>query len=151
MSDTSVVIMVVDASDRERLDLARSELVGALSDQALAGCSVVVAANKQDVHSALGAEEVADALGLRGLRGHAWRVVETSAASGQGLDEMLDAAATPEGSLLSGEDSLKHEPEQGLLDRALPHPPRKRSLSRVSSRWSFRLARDVQHMLSQAI
>lgn len=151
VSDTSVVIMIVDASDEERLDVARTELVGALSDQALAGCSVVVAANKQDVQGALSGEEVAAALGLSGLRGHKWRVVETCAASGEGLDELLDATAVVmQGSFVSCEESLEPA-EESFLCRAGPQTPRKRSLSRAGSRWSFRIARDVQHMLSQAL
>lgn len=156
VSDTSVIIMVVDASDEERLDLARTELVGALSDQALTGCSVVVAANKQDVQGALGGEDVAAALGMSGLRGHTWRVIETSAATGEGLDELLDAVSMLEGSFASSEDSTsppRHETEESFLSRAGPQTPRKSAagLSRTSSRWSFRMARDLQHMLSQAL
>lgn len=154
MSDTSIVIMVVDASDKERLDLARTELVGALSDQALTGCSVVVAANKQDVQGALGSEDVAAALGMSGLRGHRWRVIETSAATGEGLDDLLDAVSTLDGSFVSGEDSTspaRPETEESFLSRAGPQTPRKTGLSRTNSRWGFRMAKDLQFMLSQAL
>jgi len=154
VSDSSAVIMVVDASDERNLDLARAELVGALSDQALACCSVVVAANKQDVPSALGCDDVAAALGLSGLRGHAWRVVGTSAASSEGLDEVLDAVFALDSRFASSDECTspsRPEPEESFLSPARPQIARKRGFSRPSSRWSFRIAREVQHMLSQAL
>jgi ADP-ribosylation factor-like protein 2 len=61
---TDGVVWVVDSSDLARLRDARHELESLLKEERLAGATLLVLANKQDVEGALGLEEISAALGL---------------------------------------------------------------------------------------
>ena len=56
---TDGLIWVVDSSDRERLGICRDELVSLLKEDRLAGASLLIVANKQDVPGSLTPSEVA--------------------------------------------------------------------------------------------
>jgi ADP-ribosylation factor-like protein 2 len=116
---TDGVVWVVDSSDLARLRDAAAELRGLLKEERLAGATLLVLANKQDVAGALGLEEISRALGLVaedggkeggggdataaaaaaaaaeetasaiGKRRH-WRVAACSARTGAGLEEAFD-------------------------------------------------------------
>lgn len=99
---------VVDSSDSLRLDDAAAELRALLSEERLAGATLLVFANKQDLAGSLSHEQIRDvsaghmwdqsrhqltytqALGLEAIASHKWRIVPCSAISGVGLDEGLD-------------------------------------------------------------
>ncbi|CAM9808476.1 unnamed protein product [Phaeothamnion confervicola] len=89
---TDGLVWVVDAADRARLDICRSELADLLKQEKLAGASLLVFANKQDLAGALPPDEIAKALGLRaeafGTR-H-WSILGCSAVTGAGLVEGMD-------------------------------------------------------------
>jgi len=61
---TDGVVWVVDSSDLARLRDARRELESLLGEERLAGATLLVLANKQDVAGALGLAAVSAALGL---------------------------------------------------------------------------------------
>ena len=61
---TDGLIWVVDSSDRHRLELCRSELQELLTQEKLAGASLLILANKQDLAGAASAEEIAKILCL---------------------------------------------------------------------------------------
>ena len=86
---TDGLIWVVDSADRRRLRDCREELAALLSQEKLAGASVLILANKQDMAGALGGDEIADALGLHGeiFKRRHWRVLPCSAFTGDGLVE----------------------------------------------------------------
>ena len=74
---TRAIIFVVDCTDHERIDEARTELhVHVLSwdDYLQKDLPVLVYANKQDVPKAMSSAEVAEKLGLYDLRGNPWHV-----------------------------------------------------------------------------
>ncbi|RSH81286.1 uncharacterized protein EHS24_008728 [Apiotrichum porosum] len=87
---TDAVVWVVDSSDSLRLDDAAAELRALLSEERLAGATLLVFANKQDLAGSLSHEQIRDALGLEAIASHKWRIVPCSAISGVGLDEGLD-------------------------------------------------------------
>ena len=58
--------------------------------QRLAGASLLVFANKQDMKGALTAAEIAEGLGLSDLRGRPWHCQSAVATQGLGLYEGLD-------------------------------------------------------------
>jgi ADP-ribosylation factor-like protein 2 len=62
---TDGLIWVVDCADRRRLADCRDELAGLLAQEKLAGASVLILANKQDLTGALPADDIAEALDLR--------------------------------------------------------------------------------------
>lgn len=102
---TDGLVFVVDASEpgNDRLILARHELERLLHEERLAGASLLVWANKQDVAGARSAEEIAEILGLTGgdgaesdegtpslLRHRHWSIKACSAVTGEGVQEGLD-------------------------------------------------------------
>lgn len=92
-----VFLVVVDASGgASALAQARLQLSKALASGVLRDRRVVVAANKQDIHGSRSGSEVSLAvLGADDVSGLQLRVVETSAETGQGLEELVSALASP--------------------------------------------------------
>jgi ADP-ribosylation factor-like protein 2 len=114
---TDGLVWVVDSSDLARLKDAAAELRTLLGEERLAGATLLVLANKQDVAGALKLDEISRALGLVvgaaeedkgegpedgsapssssslvgaiGKRRH-WRVAACSARTGEGLEEAFD-------------------------------------------------------------
>lgn len=82
---------MIDSSDRDRIDISRSELLTMLSEDELAGVPLLVFCNKQDVEGSLRPEEVSEKLGLAGgEKGREWSVRGSCATKGEGLEEGLD-------------------------------------------------------------
>jgi len=82
---------VIDSSDRDRLQISRSELLTLLSEDELLSVPVLVFANKQDIQGAMKPEEISDALGLAGVEtNRPWSVRGSSALKGDGLEEGMD-------------------------------------------------------------
>jgi ADP-ribosylation factor-like protein 1 len=89
-ANTDCVIYVVDCVDRERLGIAKSELVAMLEEEELKNSLLLVFANKQDIEGAMSPAEVSAALGLSALKNRTWQIVKTSALKGDGLDEAME-------------------------------------------------------------
>lgn len=87
---TDAVIMVVDSTDRERVQLARQELHRALDTDVLQGAHLLLLANKQDLRDAMGPGQLSTELALTDIRGRQWRIQGSSAVTGEGLKEGLD-------------------------------------------------------------
>ncbi len=90
---TDGLIWVVDSADQVRLEICRKELCGLLEQEKLAGASLLIFANKQDVRGALTAEEIAEALGLRensSFQNRHWSIRGCSAVTGEGLVDGMD-------------------------------------------------------------
>ncbi len=84
------LIFVVDSSDKQRLEEAKSELTKLLEEEDLQGAHVLVFANKQDVVGAATVADVRDRLGLTNIRSHNWFIQPTCAIKGEGLHDGLD-------------------------------------------------------------
>ncbi|KAK4699631.1 ADP-ribosylation factor-like protein 2, partial [Phenoliferia sp. Uapishka_3] len=84
---TDAVIWVVDSSDRERMEDCRRELAGLLQEERLAGASLLVFANKQDIKGSLTSEEIAEALQLDQLTSHTSHIQPCSAKGGSEGDD----------------------------------------------------------------
>ena len=63
---TDGIIWVVDSVDRWRLEECKAQLHDLLGQEKLAGASLLVFANKQDLGGALSYQEIADILDLKG-------------------------------------------------------------------------------------
>lgn len=84
------LIFVVDSTDHEGLEIAKSELAEILGEKCLQNTAVLVLANKQDLPQAMPKDEVALKLGL-----HKWPrdrcvVKPVCAVDGSGLSDALD-------------------------------------------------------------
>ena len=84
---TDAVFLVVDSTDRGRLQLARAEAERLLRSDDLRGAVLLVLANKQDLADAMGPAELCDALGLHAIKSHDWHIQACSAKTGAGLNE----------------------------------------------------------------
>jgi len=95
------LIWVVDSADKRRLDNCREELQILLKEEKLAGASLLIFANKQDLPGALSHQQISDALGLSErvnyeegqcsiVANRHWKIVDCSAITGQGLLEGMN-------------------------------------------------------------
>ena len=95
---TDGIIWVVDSGDRRRMSLVREELAQVLKQERLAGASLLIMANKNDLQGSLSAEEIAGASGLRLeqelLKGQThtrhWTIHGCSAVTGEGLSQGIE-------------------------------------------------------------
>jgi ADP-ribosylation factor-like protein 2 len=91
---TDGLIWVVDSSDVYRLELCRDELSQLLSQERLAGVSILVYANKQDVEGALSVEEIAQVLDIANMndqfKHRHWKIQDCSAVTEKGLTAGMD-------------------------------------------------------------
>lgn len=89
---TDGLIFVIDSTDKRRLDIVASELQQLLKQEKLAGASLLIFANKQDLKGALNKEEIAQVLNLEniGAGGRHWQIVACSAWTGDGLIDGID-------------------------------------------------------------
>ncbi|OWZ63692.1 hypothetical protein AYX14_06664 [Cryptococcus neoformans] len=87
---TDAVVWVVDSSDRMRMEDCRDELKELLHEERLAGATLLVFANKQDLGGSMTLEEIRDALELRSIISHRWIVYPCSAFTGKNLDDGMN-------------------------------------------------------------
>ena len=100
---TDGLIWVVDSADRTRLQMCRHELDQLLQQERLAGASLLIFANKQDVAGALSTSEISQVLGLlvegddssssnsnKRYENRHWHIHRCSAVTGEGLAEGMD-------------------------------------------------------------
>lgn len=89
---TDGLIWVVDSADRARLQDCKAELQVLLQQERLAGASLLVFANKQDIEGALTAEQIREELGLDQITAtkRHWRIEACSAFTGAGLPAGVD-------------------------------------------------------------
>jgi len=90
--DVDVLVYVVDAADKRRLEETGLELVQLLNEERLAGVSLLVFANKMDLVTALPPGEVSQALNLHTIRDRKWHIQGCSAKTGDGIQEGLEWA-----------------------------------------------------------
>jgi len=90
----NAIIYVIDSNDRERMGTAKAELDRLLRDPTLAGATLLVLCNKQDLPQRLAPGQIVEILGLKSepelVRGRKWFVQGCCAHSGDGLFEGLD-------------------------------------------------------------
>ncbi|PMD24033.1 ADP-ribosylation factor family protein [Hyaloscypha hepaticicola] len=87
---TDALIWVVDATDRLRIDDCREELHGLLQEERLSGASLLVFANKTDVHGCMDEAEIQEGLKLNAIKTHKWHIIRCSAITGANLEEGLE-------------------------------------------------------------
>lgn len=89
---TDGLIFVIDSADQRRMEMCKVELHQLLTQEKLAGASLLIFANKQDLSGALTQEEIAKVLDLTtiGETGRHWRIVGCSAWTGDGLIQGVD-------------------------------------------------------------
>ncbi|ORZ39568.1 ADP-ribosylation factor-like 2-like protein [Catenaria anguillulae PL171] len=79
---TDALVWVVDSADRRRLEDCKAELHALLMEERLAGASLLVFANKQDLPGALSPKELHHVLDLDSIKSHRWNIIACSAVTG---------------------------------------------------------------------
>jgi len=87
---TDGLVWVVDSTDKRRLADCVQELHQLLVEERLAGATLLVFANKQDVPGALSAEEIKEVLDLDNIKTHHWSILPCSAVTGKNLVKGID-------------------------------------------------------------
>mmetsp|Transcript_230 Transcript_230/g.856 ORF Transcript_230/g.856 Transcript_230/m.856 type:complete len:178 (-) Transcript_230:84-617(-) len=87
--NTELLIYVVDASDRKRIDEAGFELDEILGEENLATVPLLVFANKADLLQAKSADEIAEALSLFNIKDRPWQIQSCSGKTAFGLEQGL--------------------------------------------------------------
>jgi len=89
-ANTNAIIYVVDSADKDRMSLARKELMAMLEEEELKETILLVLANKQDQKGALSDAEVSEALGLHAIKDRPWHICKCTAIKGLGLEEGME-------------------------------------------------------------
>jgi len=87
---TDALIWVVDSADRMRLNDCKRELHALLVEERLAGATLLVFANKQDLPGSLTAKEIREAMDLDSIKTHHWLIQDCSAVTGDNLLNGMD-------------------------------------------------------------
>mmetsp|Transcript_18133 Transcript_18133/g.25249 ORF Transcript_18133/g.25249 Transcript_18133/m.25249 type:complete len:185 (+) Transcript_18133:160-714(+) len=87
---TDGIIWVVDSVDSQRLLDCKRELHSLLKEERLAGASLLIFTNKQDLPKALSPEQIFKILDLKEMKSRHHRVQKCSAVTGEGLVEGVD-------------------------------------------------------------
>lgn len=87
---TDAIIFVLDSSDKERMRDAKHEVEMLIGEDELKDAALLVLANKQDLPGAGEVSDIAEQLGLKGLRRRQWFIQGAVATKGVGLYEGLD-------------------------------------------------------------
>lgn len=88
--NTQGVILVVDSTDRKRVDLVRQELFRMLENHDLTKSKILILANKQDVKNCMTVAELSKNLNLFKIKSHEWHIEPCCALTGDGLAKGLD-------------------------------------------------------------
>ena len=84
---TDGVVWVVDSADRNRIFDCKKELDSILQQERLAGASLLIFANKQDIQGALTVQEISQILELNSIDKRHWSIVPCSAQLRKGIEE----------------------------------------------------------------
>ncbi|KAK2956249.1 putative ADP-ribosylation factor [Blattamonas nauphoetae] len=84
--ETEGIVWVVDSTDHFRIQEGISELEKVLKTEKLAGASLLVFANKQDIRGAMTPEEIANSMKLTEIvQNRHWKIQASSAITGEGV------------------------------------------------------------------
>ncbi|RHZ77718.1 hypothetical protein Glove_174g66 [Diversispora epigaea] len=87
---TDGVIWVIDSADRMRMEDCKRELKALLQEERLAGASLLLFANKQDLPGALADKHIREKLELDSIVTHHWAIQACSAVTGENLLRGMD-------------------------------------------------------------
>ncbi|KDN48100.1 hypothetical protein RSAG8_03116, partial [Rhizoctonia solani AG-8 WAC10335] len=76
------------------MENCREELHALLQEQRLAGASLLVFANKQDIMGSMSDAEIKEALDLPSIRSHHWKIQPCSAVTGENVQAGLEWAVS---------------------------------------------------------
>ncbi|KAK5579248.1 hypothetical protein RB653_008928 [Dictyostelium firmibasis] len=87
---TNAVVFVIDSIDHERIDEVKEEINNIIFQDELRDASLLIFANKQDMHGAMTTAELVDSLDLNSIKNRKWYIQPCSAVLGNGIYEGFD-------------------------------------------------------------
>ena len=87
---TEGLVWVVDSADKRRIEDCRTELNTLLVEERLAGATLLILANKQDLPGALSDDDIKKLLKLDSIKTHHWSIFPCSAITGDNLLKGVD-------------------------------------------------------------
>lgn len=87
---TDGLVWVVDCADVEKLETCATELLDLLKEERLAGATLLVLANKQDLPGALSSEKLTEVLDLNSIKTHNWAIYPVSAVQNNNILEPFE-------------------------------------------------------------
>lgn len=84
---TDAIVFIVDSADTKRFPSVKIELQKLLENPVLRDIPFLIFANKQDLPTAATTSDVANRLGLYGIKNRQWKIAESIGTSGVGIDE----------------------------------------------------------------
>ena len=85
----TAIVWVIDSSDKARMFETGLELAALLGNDKLNGVPLLIYANKQDIVTAMNADEITIELELHSIRNRDWQIQNCSALDGTGIEEGL--------------------------------------------------------------
>nr|BAJ86191.1 predicted protein [Hordeum vulgare subsp. vulgare] len=111
---TDGLVWVVDSSDVRRLDDCRAELHNLLKEERLAGSSLLVFANKQDIQGALKPDEIAKVLNLEVMnKDRHWKIVGAAPTPATACSRASTGWSRTSPPASTSSTDLKHPPNSG--------------------------------------
>ena len=83
------IIWVIDSADKARMFETGLELAALLENDKINGIPLLIFANKQDLVTAMNADEITDELELHSIRNRDWQIQNCSALDGSGIEDGL--------------------------------------------------------------
>ncbi|KAI0069242.1 ARF/SAR [Artomyces pyxidatus] len=120
---TDALVWVVDSGDRMRMRDCKEELHSLLLEDRLAGASLLVFANKQDILGSMTDSEIEQALDLPSIKSHEWTIISCSAVTGKNLIEGLDWVVNSVASRLYYSTITSSVPTNSETERGVPVTP----------------------------
>lgn len=81
---------MVDSSDKLRIQDCKEELHNLLKQEKLAGATLIVLCNKQDINGALSVNEIKELLDLNSITTRHWMIAPCCGLNGDGLEKGLE-------------------------------------------------------------
>ncbi|KAL7845668.1 hypothetical protein AOLI_G00238600 [Acnodon oligacanthus] len=93
LENSEALVFVVDASDRARMEEAKTALKEVLSDHNMTDIPLMVLANKSDLPDAMTVSEVSKQLDMDSYKDRVWEIQACSALKGLGLQQAFQSVA----------------------------------------------------------
>ncbi|KAG9508513.1 ADP-ribosylation factor-like protein 2, partial [Fragariocoptes setiger] len=87
---TDGLVWVVDCADTLRIEMCKRELHDLLKEERLAGATLLVSANKQDLPGAVTSDQLTTMLELPSIKTHHWKIFPVCALTGDNLINSID-------------------------------------------------------------
>ena len=87
---TEAIIWVVDSGDKVRLNDCKEELHKLLLTEKLAGATLLIFCNKQDLPGALKPKDISEFLDVNSIQNRHYQIISCSAMTGEGLKDGME-------------------------------------------------------------